>query len=239
MSSSRWPLQDGFASVVLLILAIVFTGCSSGPEDRSRGKRGARYEPPPPLSGQQAFFNDRIVAEVKIGAMTGFGRPGAGPGEEEGKADGPPRRPGGKRGMAMGGGMMSGGMGGPPPGGGPDGPGDRPQPGGLPRGAPSGPPVMIHLRFTNTGSDPVELHITDFLSPLGNFVVTPDKLTLAPGASAEVEPMGSGLASQIAGGDITLKLRIGGQRESRIVPLQVEVPPLPPVPKNGKTGQSL
>jgi hypothetical protein len=83
---------------------------------------------------------------------------------------------------------------------------------------------MIHLRFTNRGTEPVELRITDFLSPLGNFVVTPEKLTLAAGASAEVEPMTSGLAGQVAGGEITLKLQIADKRETKLVPLHVDPP---------------
>jgi hypothetical protein len=95
---------------------------------------------------------------------------------------------------------------------------------------------MIHLRFTNRGTEPADLRIADFLSPLGNFVVSPEKLTLAPGASAEVEPMTSGLAGQIAGGEITLKLQLGDRRETKVVPLAVEARP---GPETGKSGQTL
>ena len=92
------------------------------------------------------------------------------------------------------------------------------------------PPVMIHLRFTNTGSAPVELVVADFLSPLGNFVVTPEKLTLQPGQAVEVDPMTSRLAGEISEGEITLSLRLGPARESKAITLKPEAPPAAPAP---------
>lgn len=103
-------------------------------------------------------------------------------------------------------------------------------------GAPAGPAVAIHLKFTNHGPEPVELHVTDFLSPLGNFVVTPETLTLAPGASAETDPLASSLARQMGAGEITLTLQLGTRRESKAVPMQTEASR---DPGNGKTGQTL
>jgi hypothetical protein len=210
------------------LIALALAGCAGGPERPGPGKRGARPEPMPTLTGQAGFFDGQVVAEVKIGAMTGFkteGGPGAGGGE----------RPRGRHGGGFGGGMGGGGHG-PRGESGPGGePGGGPRTAGL-RGGLSGPPVMIHLRFTNRGPEPVELRIADFLSPLGNFVVQPDKLTLAPGASAEVEPMTSGLAGQISGGEITLRLQLGGKRDTQIVPLHVETSPRP---ESGNSGQTL
>ena len=79
------------------------------------------------------------------------------------------------------------------------------------------PPVMIHLRFTNNGSEKADVIIADFLSPLGNFAVRPDKLALDPGQSLEVDPMTSRLAGEVTGGEITLSLqaRSGNGNENR------------------------
>lgn len=230
MTSLLRPVARGLASSLLIIATLLLAACAS--DDRPAGKRGAHVEPLPTLSGRQDFFGGQITAEVKVGAMTGFSREGDG--SAEGGKEGRHGRHGG--GGGFGGGM---GMGGGRPPRGEGGPGESeggPRPATMRRAGPSGPPVMIHLRFTNHGSAPVELRIADFLSPLGNFVVSPEKLTLAPGASAEVEPMTSGLAGQVAGGEITLKLQVGDQRETKTVPLQVEAPPSP---GTGKSGQSL
>ncbi len=80
---------------------------------------------------------------------------------------------------------------------------------------------MIHLRFTNHGITKAELLIADFLSPLGNFVVTPDKLSLEPGQSAEVEPMTSRIAGEISGATVTLALRLAGQGERKNIVLTI------------------
>lgn len=87
------------------------------------------------------------------------------------------------------------------------------------RAANPNPPVMIHLRFTNNGTTKADLLIADFLSPLGNFVVEPDKLSLEPGQTLEVEPMTSRLAGEISGAAVTLALRLNGQGEKKIIQL--------------------
>jgi hypothetical protein len=92
------------------------------------------------------------------------------------------------------------------------------------------PPVIIHLRFTNNGSTPTEIVIADFLSPLGNFVVTPEKLTLQPGQAVEVEPMTSRLAGEVTGGEISLSLRQGSRRETKVITLKPEPTPSTPAP---------
>ena len=90
------------------------------------------------------------------------------------------------------------------------------------------PPVIIHLRFTNKGDVPIELVIADFLSPLGNFVVTPGKLSIQPGQAVEVDPMASRLAGEITGGEISLNLRLGSRQETKIIVLNPE--PVPAAP---------
>lgn len=219
----------GFAA--LLLISVAFAGCASGPDQRP-GRQTGRREPIPTLSGSQAFFDGQIAAEVRIGAMEGFPRGGPDQGEVSRE---------GRRGRRGGGGGFGGGLsGGPgmtsPEGAGPGELREGPRGGGARRSAPSGPPVMIHLKFTNLGTEATELRIADFLSPLGNFVVHPEKLTLAPGASVEVEPMTSGLAQQVGGGDVSLTLQLGPRQETKTVPLQAGAEP---GPESGKSGQTL
>jgi hypothetical protein len=84
---------------------------------------------------------------------------------------------------------------------------------------------MIHLRFTNQGPAPVTLVIDDFVSPLGNFAVRPEQLTLAPGQSLETDPMTSQLAGALSEADATLVLRIGAKGEKKTFHLGVVKPP--------------
>lgn len=218
---SRLPATTG-RPVAALLLLLALAGCASD----SMARRTPR-EPRPTLTGRQDFFDGRITAEVKIGEMT---RPlrAEGASARGESPDGRRRPPGGF------GGGMGGGPGRPTQGGegGEDRMGPRPAVGQRQ----SGPPVLIHLRFTNHGPEPVELHIADFLSPLGNFVVQPATLAIAPGATVAAEPLTSSLARQTAGGDITLKLRVGDHTETRTVPLEIEAAPRP---ENGKSGQTL
>jgi hypothetical protein len=214
-------LARGGIAPALLALTLFTAGCAS--EEGSRNGRHPPKTPPPNLTGRETFFDGRIVAELKVGAMTGFDR---GPersaegGEHTGR-----RRGGHGRGSGMGGG------------------GHREEGGGTGYESTSpeqtqqriarqadragSPPVMIHLRFTNTGSERAELVIADFLSPLGNFVVTPEKLSLEPGQAVEVEPMASRLAGEISGGEISLNLRLGGRSETKTIALQLEAGPAP------------
>lgn len=88
-----------------------------------------------------------------------------------------------------------------------------------------GPAEMIHLQFTNHGSERVVLNIVDFVSPLGNFAVQPEKLTLAPGESLEVEPMSSRLGGSVTEVEVTLGLHLAGKMEKKVIVLRaVSVP---------------
>jgi hypothetical protein len=208
----------------LAILLVLAAGCSSDPGSGRRGGPAVtRAKPPAPMTGQDTFFDGSILAEIHVGTD---GMPDAAPNESgnNGGGEGHRRRGGGSGRMNVAGG--SGGFGGNIAGGVPFGEGGRPSRefGGAPaagtRPMPGGRPVMIHLHFTNHGPAAVELQITDFLSPLGNFVVRPEKLTLEPGQSLETEPMTSQLAGAFSEATATLVLRLGDRAEKRSFPLK-------------------
>jgi len=247
MSNPRLAHLSNALPPVLLVLILFLAGCASddGPSDHAR-KGSPRQAPLPNLAGQETFFDGLILAEMKVGAMTGFNPQGeAGGAGSNGEGN---LRGHGMGGLSVGGiGMGGGGMGGGGShGGGMGGGGGRRPPGGdgssvdpdntdkqrqmAARRADrmGAPPVMIHLRFTNTGRERVDLVIADFLSPLGNFVVTPGKLSLDPGQTVEVDPMTSRLAGEITGGEISLNLRLGGKQESKTITLKLEAVPAAP-----------
>jgi hypothetical protein len=88
------------------------------------------------------------------------------------------------------------------------------------------PPVTLHLILTNTSADPVTVQLIDFNSDLGNFVIDPDVLTIAPGQSAEPTPMVSNLGVSSDEIPFTVTLKYGAARESRTVPVTpIALPP--------------
>lgn len=223
-------------TALTMILLLALAGCSSdrGPGDRRGGPAGPRGKAPTPMAGQDNFFDGRILAEITVGTE-GMPEPGAGGGGGERGGGGRGRHGGGGGGglsIAGAGGMVGGNIsGGVPFGGGGrsgrdfDGPrGEQAGPRPMMAGA-MGRPVMIHLRFTNQGPAAVTLWIDDFVSPLGNFAVRPEKLVLAPGQALETEPMTSQLAGAFAETDVTLALRINSKTDKRTFRLKAVPPP--------------
>ncbi len=104
--------------------------------------------------------------------------------------------------------------------------GERPE-GARPMMGSMGPAEMIHLQFTNHGTERVVLNIVDFVSPLGNFAVRPETLTLEPGQSLEVEPMSSRLGGPVTQVEATLVLQVAGKTEKKTVVLRA-APASPP-----------
>jgi hypothetical protein len=215
---------------MLLIGLLAASGCASDDEPVKHARiTSAPRHPVVPLAGQEIFFDGRILAELQTGA--GFGDAGkgdgSGPGGENGHGGG---------GMHMGSGH--GGGGGHHHGGGGGGYGNSPsvsdsidqdQIANIRRAAAnSSPPIVIHLRFTNKGSEHLDLQIADFLSPLGSFVVEPEKLSLDPGQSVEVEPMTSRVASELDQTEVTLTLGLNGHGQKKTVVLKPA--PTPPAP---------
>jgi hypothetical protein len=220
-------IRAGLAAA-LVALALSSAGCSSNPGPKHAGPPKQPSKPPTPMAGQEIFFDGQVLAEINVGTE-GVPAVAANGGNNRG-AGGPRRHGGGNGQMSMGGGggayggNVSGsvpiGAGGEsrrgPGGAGGEGAGAGPH---LSLGG-GGPPMLIHLRFTNRGAAPVTVIIDDFSSPLGNFAVRPDRLTLAPGQTLETDPM----ASQLVGGRTeavaTLMLRVDGKAEKKSFPLK-------------------
>jgi hypothetical protein len=216
-----------------VIYALFAAGCGSDPRPGPRGGATPPRRLFTPMAGQESFYDGKIQAEIHIGTE-GMPEPqrGEGGGERRGGPGGGRRGGGGGGRMRMAGGP--GGFGGDVSGSVPFGEGGRrtfngPRPGAMGGG---GRPVLIHLRFTNRTEAPLELTVSDFVSPLGNFVVRPEKLKLEPGESLEVEPMTSQLAGAFTETTATLALRLDGQAEKKAFPLkQVPVPATVPEQK--------
>jgi len=77
------------------------------------------------------------------------------------------------------------------------------------------PPVTLHLVLTNSGPGTLSVTIDDFESDLGNFVVDPDVIVLAPGQTAEPTPMVSQLGVTSDDIPVTVSLIVAGQKETR------------------------
>ena len=179
------------------------------------------------MSAQDSFFEGKLLVEANLGrGFGGRGGPGAGGGgHREGGG-------GGRRG-----GGMSMGMGGGGPGGGGMGGGEGPGSGEMSESRPSGggssmhesnmPPVALRLRLTNTSTETMEVTFLLCKSELGDFAVRPEKLTLAPGQSAEPEPMTSRLG--LTSDELLLKvsLRLAGKVEQKDLILKAVSPTTP------------
>jgi hypothetical protein len=219
-----------------VVFALFAAGCGSEPKPGPRGGQPPQRRAFIPMAGQETFFDGLILAEIHVGTegMPEV-QPGGGGGDRESGPRGRRRGGGGQMNVAGGAGGFGGNIGGNVP----FGEGGRPgREGGGPGAGPrlgamgGGRPVMIHLRFTNHGDAAVELRITDFVSPLGNFAVRPEKLVIEPGQSLETEPMTSQLAGAFTEAPATLALRLRGQAEKKTFPLrQVAAPPGPPSSK--------
>jgi hypothetical protein len=79
------------------------------------------------------------------------------------------------------------------------------------------PPVTLHLILTNTGPEEITVKMLDFNSDLGNFVIDPDSVKIAPGQTAEPTPMVSQLGVSSDELPFTVRLQLGKVKESRTI----------------------
>jgi hypothetical protein len=82
------------------------------------------------------------------------------------------------------------------------------------------PPIVMWLKLTSTGSNPLNVEIVDFKSDLGSFAVQPEHVALTPGQSVEAEPMISRLGVTSLEIPVTVTLRLDGKTETHVLTLQ-------------------
>lgn len=198
--ANRFPAVKPVNETTLLagpLLAIILVGCSSGNTVPSSPPRVVEATTSAPLVGKTSYLEGKIAAEVMV-VSSDFREP--------------PKPP------SKGGYWYWG-------------PKIKDVPAGL-RHQPPGPPlpnfqpgIMIHLRFSNQGLERIAITIDDFQSTFGNFVIQPNKLTLDPGQTVEVEPMNSRLA--VTGGKfvVTLAIQHAGRTERNLMTLLTLVTP--------------
>ena len=80
--------------------------------------------------------------------------------------------------------------------------------------------MELRAKFTNNSDQPVEIAVPDFVSALGNFAVRPEKLTLAPHASAELDPMPAVYPDTVTELTVNMRVRMLGKSDSKSVTLR-------------------
>ena len=215
---------------VAVAFALLLAGCAS---DAPATRPAAHYKPAPPLAGRAMFFDGLVEAQLTLGTSpTPVGEPRESKGGDAGGGEsGHGHRRGSGSGLSVGGGSggASAGMGRMGErSGGEWGGGERPGDTGSDTGEgrrsnlrpQGGPAVMIHIQLTNHGTDPLVVSVPDFSSVLGNFVVFPAQLTVAPGQSAEFEPMTSRLGGEFSEVDASLTLSAGSRVEKKVIAMR-------------------
>jgi hypothetical protein len=87
------------------------------------------------------------------------------------------------------------------------------------------PPVTLRVTFENHGTEPMEVVPTEINSDLGNFAVRPNKLSLAPGATGELDPMISQLGVTNDLIPLTVSVRVGAKAESHVITIKSVIAP--------------
>jgi hypothetical protein len=211
-------------------------GGPTGPDD------GGNKTPIPRMEARGRFFDGQVEAEVLLArAGAHWARK-----DESGGTDKADQSSGG--GHFSGGGGMGGGHGGGHRSGGRGGENGGGSMGGISDGGPQAPPihainqpgVQLRLRLTNHREIPIVVEVVDFNSDLGDFVVLPEKITVAPGASVEADPMVSRLGVGAAEIPVTMKLRAEGKSDQQVLTLKVvkEETPAAPPPAEGASAQA-
>ncbi len=82
------------------------------------------------------------------------------------------------------------------------------------------PRSALIVKFTNHDARPVTFTIADVNSVLGNFVPSPETLTLAPAQQGAIDPMLSNFDGNFDEVELTLTLKTAGVKETHILKLQ-------------------
>lgn len=93
------------------------------------------------------------------------------------------------------------------------------------------PGQTLRIAFTNRGTSTLTVTVTELNSLLGNFAPQPEKLTIAPGVTASLDPVSGDAGGTLRWLDVTLTLRQGATTENHVLHLVGDdAPPAPPPP---------
>lgn len=199
----------------LCVLAAFFiAGCASPDRPEHEG-RARPHVVQPTLKDSAMFFDGGVEAEISLQPIV-FHLP-RGEGDADGATSGHRsrgyggRRGGGDRGYGGSRNIDNDGESGP-----------------APMHRPLGAPPRIELRgkFTNKTNAPIVIAVTDVTSALGNFAIRPEKLTLAPSESAEIDPLPALYPDPIDELTVDVRIRYAGKSENHS--LRLKPAPVPP-----------
>lgn len=152
------------------------------------------------MRGAQTYFDNQLIAHLTVSnGARGFGGPGGGGG-------GPMGGGGGRRGGP--------GTGGP---GGGRGMSEEGQPPVRQIRVTSMGSLVLYLALENQSKENLDVHVLEVNSVLGNFGVRPDHLLLAPGQTAEPDPMISSLGVNSAEITVNVTLKLGDKIEKHTI----------------------
>lgn len=93
------------------------------------------------------------------------------------------------------------------------------------RGGPGGPGAMglprqtLRLTFVNAGPAALDFRITELRSVLGNFAPRPEEMKLAPGASAELEPVSGDAGGNLESLEVIVSISRGVESVTQTIKL--------------------
>src|ERR1035438_2487717 len=204
------------ASAAVLLAGLVFaeTGCKTPRPPDELAQAVSIGERPVAMSGAAPFFGGQMNVTVTISRGIGRGTAGEGPGGR-----------GGSGGRRKGRGGKS---------------ADTEDFSGMDNdqaiaymqakaavGSPM-PPVTMHLKIQNKGTQTATVEVLDFESDLGNFAVHPDLLSMAPDQVAEPDPMISQLGVTSDEIPVKVSLKSAGKTETQTIPVKSVLEPQNP-----------
>lgn len=211
-------------ALALFALAACESDSSQRPDRSGESETPAPDKVTPEMEAKGEFFSGQMELEILLNRAGFAGRAGGG-------SDSASTDSGAGQGNSRGGGHHRGGGAGGSPSAATNGEG-----GSAPQIRPSNlPAVRLHLRLTNHGPAPITVEVTDFNSDLGNFVVEPEKIPLAPNESAEAEPMTSQMGVTSDAIPLSVSIWMTGQDgrrqgEKQVLTLRMVNPPAQPSP---------
>jgi hypothetical protein len=92
------------------------------------------------------------------------------------------------------------------------------------------PRLALTLTVANRSAQTITLAVADVNSTLGNFAPRPEKLVLAPGQQASVDPMLSTFENNFEELDVSVTIKCENRPETQVLKLQRAAPPAPAAP---------